>query len=361
MDGSSQTHSAADAPVRASERIARREFITFQLVFWGAFLFIRAIGAAIYLPDVFLGFMGQRLVLVAFYAAATTGIHILAMRFSDWTPFQRLTLALIACGAVSFPLHLLENAFALTVGANAPQDRFFEYFAQFGWIFAAWAGYYYALDLMAEARSQARALASAQKKESAARQQMLRYQLNPHFLFNSLNAISTLVLEGRNADAEKMILGLSRFLRHTIDTDVTQLSRLEDEVRIQCLYLDIEAARFGDRLKIKCKMQDGLGDCLVPSLLLQPIVENAIKHGVAHISQQAWLRITTESSDARLRFIIEDNGPGPPEDAHMGGVGLRNTRERLSAIYGDAASLTLSKREEGGARAVFDLPLLRAR
>jgi LytS/YehU family sensor histidine kinase len=256
-------------------------------------------------------------------------------------------------------MHVFEAMVAHIYAPSWPEERFIDYFMTFGWILAAWAGYYYALDLVAETREQARALTVAQAKARTAHVKMLRYQLNPHFLFNSLNAISALVLEGRNADAETMILSLSRFLRHTIDTDPSQLTRLGDEIRIQRLYLQIEAARFGDRLTIQCDMKPGLDDCLVPSLLLQPVVENAIKHGVASCAK-GWIRIASEAEGGRLRFIVEDNGPGPPEHAReRGGLGLRNTRERLAAIYGDAASVELTRRPEGGAKAIFDIPLRR--
>jgi len=360
MDVSSQFEPSADAAPRVRPRIAAGTFIKFQLAFWGAFFVIRIVGAAVYFPEALIGFMGPRLTLIAAYVAATTAIHLIATRQSAWTPPQRLILASVLCLVASYPLHLLELAFVPVMNVERPTGGFFEFFAQFGWVFAAWAGYYFALDLIAESRAHSAALARAKAHADKARFMMLRFQLNPHFMFNSLNAISTLVLEGRNKDAERMIIGLSRFLRHTIDTDASKLSRLEDEIRVQCLYLNIEAARFGERLTIQCDMQDDVGDCLVPSLLLQPIVENAIKHGVARKPTPGWIRIASETDDGRLRFIVEDDGPGMAarEEAH-GGVGLRNTRERLAAIYGEAASMHIAARAEGGVRVTFDLPLLR--
>ncbi|MBI1186840.1 MAG: hypothetical protein GC206_05825 [Alphaproteobacteria bacterium] len=360
MDVSSQFEPSADAAPPGPRAIAVRTFIKFQLAFWAVFLVIRAVAAAVYFPEALLGYMGPRLVLIASYLAATTLIHMAAVRQTAWSPAQRLVLVSLLCLLASYPLHLLELAFVPVMEVPRPTGGFFEYFAQFGWVMAAWAGYYFALDLLTQSRAQAEALKHARERAERAQIMMLRFQLNPHFMFNSLNAISTLVLEGRNRDAERMLIGLSRFLRHTIDTDATKLSRLEDEIRIQCLYLNIEAARFGDRLKIQCDTQDDIGDCLVPSLLLQPVVENAIKHGVARKSTPGWLRIASETESGRLRFIIEDDGPGLSDRTESaGGVGLRNTRERLAAIYGDAASMTIGPRSEGGVRVVFDLPLLR--
>lgn len=361
MDVSSHDDAVDDAaPGAPPRRIAMRSFIKFQLAFWGVFLLIRLAAAAVYFPAALFGFMGPRLILFAAYLGATTLIHMLVSRLADWTPPQRLALTAGLCLAASLPLHALELAFVGVMSVPPPTGGFFEYFVQFGWVFAAWAGYYFALDLLADSRAQAEALKRARGRADSARMMMLRFQLNPHFMFNSLNAISTLVLEGRNRDAERMLIGLSRFLRHTIDTDAAKLSRLEDEIRIQRLYLNIEAARFGDRLKIQCDTQDGIGDCLVPSLLLQPIVENAIKHGVARKSTPGWLRIASQTEAGRLRFIVEDDGPGMSDRRAAGeGLGLRNTRERLAAIYGDAASMTIGPRDSGGVRVVFDLPLLR--
>jgi two-component system, LytTR family, sensor kinase len=188
---------------------------------------------------------------------------------------------------------------------------------------------------------------------------MLRYQLNPHFLFNSLNAISALVLDHRNGDAEKMLLRLSRFLRQTLDADPTDLTRLGEELQLQRLYLDMEVARFGDKLRIRYDVPESLHDCLTPSLLLQPIVENAIKHGVALNPDVGRLDISAREANGRLQLAVENDGPAFAPAAEAEGLGLRNTHQRLAAIYGDDARLTMTTRPHGGARALIDLPLQR--
>jgi LytS/YehU family sensor histidine kinase len=168
------------------------------------------------------------------------------------------------------------------------------------------------------------------------------------------------VLEKRNADAEAMILRLSRFLRHTIDTDPEQFARLDEEAHTQLLYLEIEAARFGDRLKVDCDIPPALADCLVPSLLLQPIVENCIKHAIGPSTTGGMVRIRACEKDERLRVSVEDDGPG----MSVGGpapesIGVRNTRERLRSIYGEEASIGFHTRPTGGLCVLFDLPLRR--
>jgi two-component system LytT family sensor kinase len=281
MDSSSLGPAAhtATAHARALPRVSG--FLLLQIIFWGLFFIIRAFASARLFPEYFWSYMGPRLGIVLSYAAATTVIHIIVVRFRTWSPAQRLLLTLALCALIMYPMHVFEGGLTRTVAPDWPSERFLDYLTQFGWVLLAWAGYYYAQDHAREVERQAAALSQAQAFAHAAQMKMLRYQLNPHFLFNSLNAISTLVLENRNKEAESMLLRLSRFLRHTIDTDPTQLAKLGDEAHVQKLYLEMEAVRFGDRLTVDCVVPKRLHECLVPSLLLQPIVENAIKHGVS--------------------------------------------------------------------------------
>lgn len=345
----------------ANENTSRwRNFLFFQALFWGLFLLLRASASARYYPDLFWPFMGPRIGLVLVYVLATTGIHLALQRLA-WRPIQKMAVGVALCGAILFPLHLLEEGLAgLYAPPNYPSEQFLDYVSSFGWVLMMWTGYYFALDYAAAMRRQADALARAQAQATSAQLKMLRYQLNPHFLFNSLNAVSTLVLERRNAEAEGMILRLSRFLRHLIDTDPEHLSTLKDEVALQRLYLEIEAERFGERMQVTCEVPEELYDCLVPSLLIQPAIENAIKHGIGQSVGEGRLRIACAQRGDRLITIVEDNGPGPPPAVTGAGLGLRNTRARLHALYGDNASVTLTARPEGGARVTFDMPIQRA-
>ncbi len=346
----------------ANENSSRlRAFLVFQTVFWGLFLAMRAIASARYYPEIFWTFMAPRIGTVLLYAIGTTAIHLILRRL-DWRPIHKMALGLLLCGVLLFPMHVLESALTrIYAPPNYPNEQFLDYVTTFGWVFVMWAGYYFALEHASEMTRQAQALSRAQAQAHFAQLKMLRYQLNPHFLFNSLNAVSTLVLEKRNAEAEGMILRLSRFLRHTIDTDPDQFSTVGEEATLQKLYLDIEAERFGDRLHVKCIIPEELQDCLVPSLIIQPAVENAIKHGVAHCAEIGRIRIECAQRGDRLITIIEDNGPGPPAAITGSGLGLRNTKARLAALYGQDASVTLAARPEGGARVTFDVPIQRAR
>jgi len=181
---------------------------------------------------------------------------------------------------------------------------------------------------------------------------MLRYQLNPHFLFNTLNAISTLVLERETEAANRMVTRLSSFLRHSLDNDPMQKVTLEQELAALKLYLDIEKVRFEDRLTLELDIQDQAAEALIPSLLLQPLVENAIKYGIARSEDGGRLRIAARVFAGDLLLELSDDGPGVQlvdgQIPSANGVGLRNTRERLAELYGSRHSFRLSETQPHG-------------
>lgn len=211
---------------------------------------------------------------------------------------------------------------------------------------------------LAEARE--RALA-AQAQANLAQLKMLRYQLNPHFLFNTLNAIATLVLEGANDTAERMLGALSRFLRCTLDQEPQQKVRLERELEVLDLYVRIEKMRFEERLIMDIQIEPAAGNALVPGLILQPLIENAIKYAVAKSEQPCRVGIRAQVNGEWLELELTDDGPGSPLFAPgapaPSGVGLRNTRERLATVYGDRQRMTVENRPEGGVRIRLTIPL----
>ncbi|MBL8548529.1 MAG: histidine kinase [Hyphomonadaceae bacterium] len=335
-----------------------RAFLIFQAVFWTAALLIRTFAALEYRPHLAFGYLPDRILIVLASIAGTTLVHAALLRVEGWSQLRRMALAFALCLLLMPPMGTLELSLAARLGQEeAGGVSFAEYVLQFGWIYVMWIGYYFALDQLYRTKRAAEAHARADRQAHAAELKMLRYQLNPHFLFNSLNAISTLVLEKKNAEAEAMILRLCRFLRHTVDIDPAPLSRLGDEARIQRIYLEIEAVRFGDNLRVECDVPAELHDCQVPSLLLQPIIENAIKHGVSRLPDGGWIHIRAQREGARLKLTVENDGPPLREDiAEHRGVGLRNTEERLRTVYGAAAHVRLTARPQGGARVEIVLP-----
>lgn len=191
-----------------------------------------------------------------------------------------------------------------------------------------------------------------------ARLSALRMQLNPHFLFNSLNAIAGLVREGDNRKAVRMLAVLSDVLRHALSTSDVQEVPLRQELRFTEEYLEIEHVRFPDRLDVQCRVAADVLDALVPSFILQPIVENALNHGIHQRSARGHLSFEATRVDDSLRLIVSDDGPGVRDDVPTrgGGVGLNNTRARLRQLYGNRGRLSLLNAQPTGAMVVIELP-----
>lgn len=200
------------------------------------------------------------------------------------------------------------------------------------------------LDYRAALRDRAVRTAQLETQLAIAQFHALRAQLHPHFLFNSLNAISALIQKDPER-AERMLARLSQLLRIAIDTATTPEVRLVDEVEFVKHYLEIEQMRYGDRLSVQIDLADDTLDSLVPGMLLQPLVENAVRHGVAPHPVPGSVHIRTERSGRNLRIVVSDTGNGLVVKARSGnaveGVGLRTTRARLEKLYGSAQELAL--------------------
>ena len=214
-----------------------------------------------------------------------------------------------------------------------------------------------------------RAAARASASEAArlrAEAAALRLQLNPHFLFNALNSVSSLVTLERKREAEQMIDRLCEFLRASLESDPMANVELADEIDMIDAYLAIESARFGDRLKVEIEVPDALLGKPVPNFILQPLVENAIKHGVASARGPAGIRVAAEEAEGGLLLTVENwaeagtgggggEGSGNGHDDGRKGIGLTNVRQRLAIGYGDAARLDTGP-AAGGWRAAITLP-----
>jgi LytS/YehU family sensor histidine kinase len=194
---------------------------------------------------------------------------------------------------------------------------------------------------------------------ATAQLQALRMQLRPHFLFNTLNAVTTLLNKDPRA-AERMIVRLGDFLRATLDDSGRQLVPLRDEIQFLRSYLEIEQIRFQDRLSVSFDLPEETLDIPVPNLVLQPLAENAIRHGLAPSLHPGRIQIVARRENGTLELSVIDNGAGicPGEDHPIReGVGIGNTRARLAQLYASAASLTLKNGEHGGATAVVRIPI----
>jgi len=229
-----------------------------------------------------------------------------------------------------------------------------------GVLLVAWSALYYAINYFVRAEEQADQLLRLEAAATSAQLTMLRYQLNPHFLFNTLNSISTLVLLKQTEQANAMLSRLSSFLRFTLINETTAKVSLASEVETLKLYLDIEKMRFEDRLRTEFDIEDSVKDALVPSLLLQPLVENAIKYAVTPQEEGADISINARRIGERVRIIVSDSGPGlqgsTPDPKLSTGVGMANTRERLLQAYGDEQRFDSYTRSGGGFEVVIEFP-----
>src|ERR1700734_207640 len=194
-----------------------------------------------------------------------------------------------------------------------------------------------------------------QQALAASELQALKMQLHPHFLFNTLHGIATLI-DGDAKNAKAMIIKLSNLLRTALDRDSADLISLEDELKFVREYLDLEKMRFGNRLKLDWRVTPETCRLLVPQMILQPLVENAIRHGVASSREGGWIEVATKISDGILIIYVRNSAGG--KTANGTGVGLRNVETRLKYLYSGDASLHLSVAEDRTATASLSLPAL---
>ena len=238
-------------------------------------------------------------------------------------------------------------------------------------LLGAWSALYYAINYYLQVEEQADRLERLEMQATSAQLAMLRYQLNPHFLFNTLNSISTLVLLKQTAPANAMLTRLSSFLRHTLVTQPGAKVSVSQEVETLKLYLDIERMRFEERLRTDFRIEPAAANAQLPSMLLQPLVENAIKYGVSPLEEGAEIILVAQIVGPRLRVTVSDTGPGMGATTADGdtpsmltsarhgdstGVGLPNIRDRLAQAYGEDHRFEIRSPESGGFTVLIEIP-----
>ena len=228
-------------------------------------------------------------------------------------------------------------------------------------LFIAWAALFVALSTQRQLRAADRRAGALAREAQEAQLRALRYQINPHFLFNTLNSLSSLILSQKTDIAERMLMNLSTFFRATLAADPTADVPLDEEIKLQRLYLDIEQIRFPSRLAVEVDVPDSLLGAKVPVLILQPAVENAVKYGVAKSRKPVTIRISAHEEAGRLHIKVKDDGELPaPEEGDSGtGVGLRNVCDRLTARYGARAGCLHGPDPDGGFTVHIFLPVIR--
>jgi two-component system, LytTR family, sensor kinase len=247
------------------------------------------------------------------------------------------------------PQHTLWKEFQFDMAATFHFQLFF-----YGAITGTAYSYYYYKSVR-EKESQ---MLKMEKQLSEAKLEALRMQLNPHFLFNALNSVSMLIRKKDNTNAVDMIAGLSDLLRYVLSSNEHNWVSLKEEIQFLENYLTIEGIRFKDKMRFEIDISDDTKNIGIPNLLLQRVVENAIKHGLSEKTTDAVIQITSKIKDDQLVIEIIDNGLGISTIKTGAGVGIRNVKQRLITTYGETAVFSLRFHEGHGTVAAFHLPII---
>lgn len=294
-------------------------------------------------------------------AALTPAILALGARFPierrGWP--RRVALHLVASAVVAFVSLAIVAALLLVAGSIGPLPAV-SYAAALQLLLAlSFHGNIVAYWLVLGIQQSLRVYRRAQQRETElvrAQLAALKLQVQPHFLYNTLNAIMVLVRQQRGREAEDTLGRLADLLRAVLDGGAAQEVALRRELAIVELYLDIEKLRFGDRLRVELAVDPEVEDAAVPPLALQPLVENAVRHGIGRRAAAGRLEIRAASDREQLVLSVTDDGAGPGGSSDGAGIGLASTRARLAQLYGGAASLGLAAAPGGGAVATLRLP-----
>jgi len=230
-------------------------------------------------------------------------------------------------------------------------------FVQNSVVFFLWCNLYFGAKQWQDLSQQRERMLRAESELREAKLNALRYQLNPHFLFNALNAVSTLVLEQDSERATRMLSRIGTLLRRTLQDGSAAEIPLEQELEFICQYLEVEQIRLGERLRVTTDVSPDTLQAVVPTMLLQPLVENAVQHGIAPEVSGGEVLIRSSRVDSRLQLLVKNSGAhrnSTPANTH--GIGLKNSTERLKAIYGADYDLKLDWPNEGGCEVKLDLP-----
>jgi sensor histidine kinase YesM len=337
-----------------------RAFWILQSIGWSGYFFLRTISG-------FAGGLGWMLLVHTLLLTATGYSLTLLMgslfrRLIKMKPIWTLLLSLAAAVVASGVFSIIETWSVATFLKPQMKPEGVAYFAALGLDFtllAAWTALYYGINYFLLLEDQIRLRERLENQASSAQLAMLRYQLNPHFLFNTLNSISTLVLLKQTERANAMLARLSSFLRYTLVNEPTAKVTLAQEVETLKLYLEIEKMRFEDRLRPHFKIEPETIGARLPSLLLQPLIENAIKYAVTPAENGADIWLTAVREGQAVRIEVADNGDGTGAEISASpstGVGLANIRDRLSQAYGAAHRIETKQNEHGGFSVIIEIP-----
>ena len=337
-----------------------RAFWLLQTFGWTGYFFLRSLSGFANNRDIM--WIVHTLLLTATGYSLTLLMASLFRRLISMKPIVTLLLSLTAVVLAATAFSVIEtwsNATFVNPDAKPVGIQYFGAILLNFSLLAAWTALYYGINYFLLLEDEIKQRERLESQASSAQLAMLRYQLNPHFLFNTLNSISTLVLLKQTERANAMLARLSSFLRYTLANEPTAKVTLAQEVETLKLYLEIEKMRFEDRLRPHFKIESETIGARLPSLLLQPLIENAIKYAVTPAENGADIWITARRGHEKVCIEVADNGTGEGSAivaSPSTGVGLANIRDRLAQAYGDAHRFTTMKNDKGGFSVVVEIP-----
>lgn len=365
---------------RAAERVynsRRRQFWLFQIAGWGGFCVVTFFSLTLWYNTVEWSHILQIIVQALLGMALSLPLHWACRAVWEGSLLRRILFTSLAVLILALIWTVVRIAAFIYI-TSAPGTWIWADFG--GWYFSSflvylcWVALYYGNKyyFRAQVEEQERLEATARIREEhlkrlqaeadarSSQLGMLRYQLNPHFLFNTLNTVNALIRTGDSRTAQKMVTRLGEFLHHSLDSDPSAMITLDQEIEALMLYLDIEKIRFGDRLKLEFDVDDDAASGLVPSLLLQPLVENSIKHAIGVNESGGTISIDAGVDAGHLHIVLEDTGPGtqskPAQHSTSRRLGLENTLQRLQTLYNEAYTFDIEKRPQSGLRITIRIP-----
>ncbi len=361
----------------AVERNPRYRFWFWQIGFWFFMCVVGFFTLILWYSEVTLDYITHIFMQAFLGLACSLIMHKVFNLSTHFSITVRILTGLAVVLGVAFCWTVMHmQIFVFLTGFSAVWDEFGGWYFSGIFVFLCWTGLfhgvrYYEL-LQSEHRTMLQAEATsreehvkrlrAQSEARDAKLKMLRYQLNPHFLCNTLNAINSLIEIGEPSKAQSMSIQLSEFLRYSLDNDPDTKITLEEEIKALSLYLEIERTRFGDRLNIEIDIKEGAQNALVPSLLLQPIIENSMKHAIARSENGGTIGIEANIEGSCLIMSLSDTGDGIERHVSLPtpsekGVGLKNINQRLNALYEEDYKIILQRLETGGLSTTVSIPL----
>jgi signal transduction histidine kinase len=344
------------------QNVRTRAVVWLTLAFWLSNLTIFTTGNILQGTKGLLGLVAVRIGLIGIGLVFCYGMH-LALEKIGGQSFKRKLIAAAVLAPILAETFAWVNYFGfamldpwrLTQPIDWSQAMFT--LALWTWFFLAWAGLYLAVQYSFDAKEEQQRSFELQALAHTAKLRALHNQVNPHFLFNSLNSISALIADKRTEEADQMVAKLGHFFRMSLAIDPTADISLAEELKLQRAYLEIQQVRYPD-LRVTVDLPESVAMAAVPALILQPIVENAVKYGVAGSLPPSMIAIRASTSNDRLRLEVTDSGQASTTTAaHGAGVGLHNVQDRLFQRFGGQQHFTAGYQPKGGFKVSIEIPL----